>query len=325
MDERFRPKPSGKVLAEAGTVERARGRWREILPQLGIEPRFLVNKHGPCPLCGGKDRFRFDDKDGSGSYICGQCGAGVGIILLRKQHGWDHATACREVDKIIGTEVPRSTPQPSRRYVTDRRRADLDRVLAEARDRSIIERYLRGRGLSTVPVVLRGHADLPYFDDDGRLIGRYPAMVAPVLGPDGRLQSLHRTYITDAVPKGERKKLMPVVETAKGAAVRLFDHDKALGIGEGIETSIAAYELFGTPTWACTSTSIMEGVNPPDGVETLIIYADADANFAGHKAAYTLANRLARERKEIAIKVMVPPRPDTDWLDVLLERTGRAA
>jgi putative DNA primase/helicase len=50
------------------TVDRARGRWREILPQLGIDPRFLSNKQGPCPMCGGKTRFRFDDRDGSGSY-----------------------------------------------------------------------------------------------------------------------------------------------------------------------------------------------------------------------------------------------------------------
>src|SRR5215204_880230 len=93
-----------------GTVERARGRWREILPQLGIDTRFLVNKHGPCPLCGGRDRFRFDDRDGSGSYICGQCGAGVGLILVRKLHGWDYRAACDEIDKIIGTE-PAAPPQ----------------------------------------------------------------------------------------------------------------------------------------------------------------------------------------------------------------------
>ena len=29
------------------TVERARHRWREILPQFGIETRFLTNRHGP--------------------------------------------------------------------------------------------------------------------------------------------------------------------------------------------------------------------------------------------------------------------------------------
>jgi hypothetical protein len=37
------------------TVERARGRWKAILPVLGIETR--PNKHGPCPLCGGVDRY----------------------------------------------------------------------------------------------------------------------------------------------------------------------------------------------------------------------------------------------------------------------------
>src|SRR6185295_4990814 len=84
------------------TVDRARNRWHEILPQLGIDTRFLTNKHGPCPLCGGKDRYRFDDRDGTGSYYCNQCGAGVGIIMIRKLRGWDHATACAEVDKIIG-------------------------------------------------------------------------------------------------------------------------------------------------------------------------------------------------------------------------------
>jgi putative DNA primase/helicase len=64
------------------TIERARFRWREILPQLGVETRYLTNKHGPCPICRkGRDRFRFDDRDGSGSYICSQCGAGSGIIF----------------------------------------------------------------------------------------------------------------------------------------------------------------------------------------------------------------------------------------------------
>jgi putative DNA primase/helicase len=84
------------------TIERARGRWREILPLFGIDTRFLTNKHGPCPLCRGRDRFRFDDKDGSGSYYCNQCGPGCGILLIRKLRGWNHKTACDEVDKIIG-------------------------------------------------------------------------------------------------------------------------------------------------------------------------------------------------------------------------------
>ena len=67
------------------TLERARRRWPEILPRLGVDTRFLTNNHGPCPICGGKDRYRFDNKDGSGSYYCHQCGPGSGVILLRKR------------------------------------------------------------------------------------------------------------------------------------------------------------------------------------------------------------------------------------------------
>ena len=73
------------------TIERARHRWREILPQFGIDTRFLTNKPGPCPLCGGKDRYRFDDREGDGTYFCNQCGPGPGILLLRKLKDWDQA------------------------------------------------------------------------------------------------------------------------------------------------------------------------------------------------------------------------------------------
>jgi len=61
----------------------------------------------------GKDRYRFDNRDGEGTYICGQCGAGNGIILLRKLHGWDFKTACDEADKIIGTDYRPIQAEPS--------------------------------------------------------------------------------------------------------------------------------------------------------------------------------------------------------------------
>ena len=65
------------------TISASRHRWEEILLQLGIYlPR--LNKHGPCPCCGGKDRFRFDDKDGRGTWFCNQCGNGDGLDLIAK-------------------------------------------------------------------------------------------------------------------------------------------------------------------------------------------------------------------------------------------------
>lgn len=48
----------------------ARYRWQEIHAAIGIAPKFLRNKHQPCPACGGEDRFRYDDKDGKGTFIC---------------------------------------------------------------------------------------------------------------------------------------------------------------------------------------------------------------------------------------------------------------
>lgn len=42
----------------------ARGRWPQILHHFWIDASHLKNKHGSCPVCGGKDRFRFDDKNG---------------------------------------------------------------------------------------------------------------------------------------------------------------------------------------------------------------------------------------------------------------------
>ena len=46
-----------------------------------MDEKALSGKHGPCPLCGGRDRFRFDDKDGRGTYFCSGCGAGDGVRL----------------------------------------------------------------------------------------------------------------------------------------------------------------------------------------------------------------------------------------------------
>ena len=145
-------------------------------------------------------------------------------------------------------------------------------------------------------------------------------MVAPILGPDGELQSVHRIYDAEVDP---RKKTMPPITTIKGGAVRLFDPDEELGIGEGIENSLAAHELFRVPVWAALTEGGIRAFQPPPGLLRLHIFGDNDANFVGQAAAYDLAKRLHRETKgQLAVEVHVPPLvtgDKSDWLDVLAD------
>ncbi|MDM4912857.1 primase-helicase zinc-binding domain-containing protein [Escherichia coli] len=54
-----------------------------VLAGLSIDVPDSSRRHAPCPACGGKDRFRFDD-NGRGSFICNQCGAGDGLDLIKR-------------------------------------------------------------------------------------------------------------------------------------------------------------------------------------------------------------------------------------------------
>lgn len=140
----------GKYTSEASsspTFERvreaARGRWDVILPALGIDAAFLRNRHGPCPGCGGTDRFRYDDKDGTGSFICGGGGdptAGDGFALLQHVHGWTPSEALKQAAAIVGIErgkvaPTRPTPRPASKQDVGKR--DYGRTLwAMAQDQA---------------------------------------------------------------------------------------------------------------------------------------------------------------------------------------------
>jgi putative DNA primase/helicase len=299
------------------TRERARNRWPEILPLFGIETRFLVNKHGPCPICrAGRDRI--DDKEGDGTFICNQCGAGNGITLICKFKGWDFKTACNEIDKILGSAPPKCV-EPSQSKDDPGRAAErIEQAISAARSPNVVITYLRRRGLSVTSPVLRGDAHAPYFDESRRLAGCYPAVVAPITAPDGSLQSAQRIF--DA-PVDPRKKILLPVETIRGGAVRLFECDEEPGITEGIENALAAHQLFNTPTWAALSASGIETFQPPPGLVLLHVYGDIDENFVGQSAAFNLAKRL--HRNGLKVEVHLPPVVGTDWLDVLNERGKR--
>lgn len=70
-------------------------KWDYIFHSLGIEVG--NGKHCPCPMCGGKDRFRFDNQNGRGTYICNQCGSGDGLELIKHYYNCDAKEASTKV------------------------------------------------------------------------------------------------------------------------------------------------------------------------------------------------------------------------------------
>ena len=297
----------------------AEGRWPSILAVLGMDERALRGKHGPCPMCGGRDRFRFDDRDQRGTYFCSGCGAGDGVALAMGVTGLSFRDVAREVERIAG--MVRPTPAKAERSddgkIAALRRAFRESTPIERGDEAY--RYLAGRGLALydLPESIRLHPDMPYWDG-GAVLGKFATMLATVTAPSGIAVSIHRTYIQDGqkAPVPVAKKLMQGLPLP-GAAIRLTPVSRTLGIAEGVETSLAASELFEVPVWSCISTSGVESFEPPKGVGHVIVFADNDANFAGQAAAYRAAHRLTLKGYEV--EVVIPP-TDGDWLDELNRR-----
>ena len=202
--------------------DRARGRWHGLLPSLGVDSRYLTGKHTGCPICrDGKDRFRFDDKDGTGTWICSRCGAGDGISLVMQVNGWSFKNAAVEIEKLIGC-VP-FRPSSEVRSDRDQRRV-MNRVWREARPVETgdpVARYLLARtGLVSFPACIRTAARLCH---DADVTSFHPAMVAMVTGADGKPVNIHRTYLTlggTKAPLEEPRRLMPG-KVPHGSAIRL--------------------------------------------------------------------------------------------------------
>lgn len=300
----------------AKTTDAAVGKWEGVLMALGLDESFLQNRHGPCPACGGKDRYRFDNKDGKGTYYCSGCGAGDGMSLAMKITGLDFASVAAKIDGIIGNVEPDRCANPAKKDPAVRLRK-IQFELLSPDGVTPVRRYLRNRGLQLPAQAVGYHPAMPYYDN-GELIGKYPAMVSVFRNAQGKPISYHLTMLTGDGQKANltpAKKILPPTERLNGGAIRLFPEAEVMGVAEGIETALAASKLHGLPVWACATAVLLEAWQPPEGVKSVTVFGDNDKNFAGHAAAYRLANRLAMAG--IQAEVMIPPAPG-DWNDVLM-------
>lgn len=306
------------------TANAARGKWRGILQEIGIPSSFLLGKNCPCPMCEGTDRFRFLDREGSGSWICNQCceRPGTGIDLVMAFLGLTFMEAASRIDAIVGNLTPDTVK--ARAKTSEEDRSAMNRALwteaARCVPGDLVHRYLASRGIDEVPAELRFHPKAR--DGDG---GIRPCMVARVLTADGsKVATLHRTFLRpDGLAKAEMdapRKLMPGA-LSEGCAIRLGPVADCLGIAEGIETALSASALFDIPVWATISAQTMRTWIPPEGVSEVCIFGDEDPGYAGQAAAYHLAHRLAAKFK---VNVKMPPMVGQDWNDFLLQRRPAA-
>lgn len=302
------------------TSHAARGKWKGILLQLGVPAASLTGKHAPCPMCGGEDRFRFDNKDQRGTFICNACGAGDGMKLAIGYTGRPFTEIAAQIDAMLGNVTPDSPSRPA--MSDDDRRKALRAVYADTKPMQpgdLAHRYLQTRGIEELvyPKALRFASALR--DGDG---GIRPAMVAIVTGADDVPVTLHRTFLKpDGSGKAEMKdprKVMPG-ELPDGVAVRLCEyHGGPLGIAEGIETAMSASALYEMPVWAALNAGILAKWIPPAGCEEVAVFGDNDENFHGQAAAYSLAHRLAV--KKIHVTVHIPEMPGLDFNDIWQRR-----
>lgn len=296
--------------------ERARGHWRGILAAAGLPAKALSGKHGPCPMCGGKDRFRLDWRHPTGKarWYCTHCGFGDGIDLLMACKGMNFADAARQVESHLG--VPDKPPRPERGI--KQLRDDMRKVWSAGRPMhglGTVDMYLMGRGivLEAYPTCIREAGAIRH-----KAGSNHPAMLALVRDVDGTAVNVHRTYLSG---NGEKARVDPVRMLMRGghprgSAVRLMPHGDVLGIAEGIETAWSAAQLFDVPVWAALNAGRLEWWQPPRGVRQVLIFADNDENGVGQLAADKLRHRLVA--LGVSGTIRLPDQAGTDWNDVLM-------
>ncbi|MCS7490297.1 DUF927 domain-containing protein [Raoultella planticola] len=174
----------------------ATDRWPTVLAGLHIDVPDSPRRHGPCPACGGSDRFRFDD-GGRGSFICNQCGAGDGLDLIRKVNKCDTTEAARLAADVLGIDYRAAVQDESiarqrREHLesehtqleqerlqraageAQQRRATFSRLYDEKRQNANQgeSEYLTGKGLDgfTFPILPDWSILLPLVDEAGAVV-----------------------------------------------------------------------------------------------------------------------------------------------------------
>ncbi|MCE0229819.1 DNA primase, partial [Klebsiella pneumoniae] len=138
-------------VSDMKTAEAAKGRWSEIFEYYGLPPITGKNHYkGECPVCKARGKYRVDDRDGQGTWIC-VCGSGDGMKLLTLTQSKSFSAICAEVDQLIGNNYQRINV-PSNSSAARQRQRVISKFskLLDLRGTSAAG-YLLQRGISRLP------------------------------------------------------------------------------------------------------------------------------------------------------------------------------
>jgi phage/plasmid primase-like uncharacterized protein len=292
-----------RATIPADTVQAAAAvRLEDELARRGVRVKGRIELAGPCPVCGGTDRFAINIR--KQIWNCRQCRIGGNVIDLVR-----HIDGCSFVDAVAllagnsprGRAISKPAPKPDDRERT----ADALSIWREARDPrgTLAACYFAHRSLE-LPNEAAGEAIR--FDSACPFGGaRTPAMVALVRDVvTDEPKAIHRTALDETGNKTfidgkDRLALGPV----GGGAVKLTANENVtlcLGIGEGIETALSmrlAREFGASPIWALLSAGQVARFPVLGGVEALWIAVDHDK--AGIEAAHTCAHRWKATGRDV--------------------------
>lgn len=262
----------------------------EVLDRLGISglSRGKVERAGPCPVCGGKDRFGVNLV--KGIWLCRRCDAGGdAIALVQFVKACDFPSA---LDYLVGAELELDPVEAARRRA-ERQRQEREKAAEQERFRrraieaaraiwgralahpsrgggtgpiTPVEEYLAARGLSfeAWPPTLRylpDHAAIKQIGHARVELHRGPAMIAAIQNARGQLTAVHQTWIDPARPGKKAEIALPdgspapakmVRGSKKGGAIRLTPApgNGVMVMGEGIETTASILAAGGDPAAA---------------------------------------------------------------------------
>jgi hypothetical protein len=267
---------------------------------------------GPCPVCGGKDRFSVNGR--KQVWNCRGCGKGGDVIAL-SQHA-DGATFAKAVAALSGEAQgairalpPRArNPDPDKDARCQHEKARWLWVQRRPLAGSIAETYLRkargyGGPLPATLGFLRGRKDHP-----PALIAAFamPGEIEPgVLTEPREVRSIQLIALAaDGSGKADVEVRKRTIGAHKGLPIVVSSPNDLLGLSihEGVEDALSAYEATNLGCWASGGATFL-----PDLADAVPSYIDAvtivgHQDRAGQIGARELARRLAETGVEVFLK-----------------------